>query len=171
MKHILFTIFIFVSGIEMYSQTRSQLTGEIYTTENTPVADAVVILKDSLVNTTAYNIVYSDSLGRFSVLAPDACANQLLISCLGYKQTICPLSTSINHLQIILKEDNSIKLDEVIVKGIRQLTKVESDRLVYNMDANPFSDDNALEAFKYVPFVASDGHTFLSSEKVKRKFM
>lgn len=52
MKHILFTIFIFVSGIEMYSQTRSQLTGEIYTTENTPVADAVVILKDSLVNTT-----------------------------------------------------------------------------------------------------------------------
>lgn len=59
----------------MYSQTRSQLTGEIYTTENTPVADAVVILKDSLVNTTAYNIVYSDSLGRFSVLAPDACAN------------------------------------------------------------------------------------------------
>lgn len=73
MKHILFTIFIFVSGIEMYSQTRSQLTGEIYTTENTPVADAVVILKDSLVNTTAYNIVYSDSLGRFSVLAPDAC--------------------------------------------------------------------------------------------------
>lgn len=130
----------------MYSQTRSQLTGEIYTTENTPVADAVVILKDSLVNTTAYNIVYSDSLGRFSVLAPDARANQLLISCLGYKQTICPLSTSINHLQIILKEDNSIKLDEVIVKGIRQRTKVESDRLVYNMDANPFSDDNALEA-------------------------
>ena len=144
----------------MYSQTRSQLTGEIYTTENTPVADAVVILKDSLVNTTAYNIVYSDSLGRFSVLAPDARANQLLISCLGYKQTICPLSTSINHLQIILKEDNSIKLDEVIVKGIRQRTKVESDRLVYNMDANPFSDDNALEAFKYVPFVASDGQRF-----------
>ena len=55
MKHILFTIFIFVSGIEMYSQSRFQLTGEIYTTENIPVADAVMILKDSLVNTTAYN--------------------------------------------------------------------------------------------------------------------
>ncbi len=71
MKHILFTIFIFVSGIEMYSQIQSKLTGEIYTTENTSVADAVVILKDSLVNTTAYNIVYPSSLSCHTIIGKE----------------------------------------------------------------------------------------------------
>ncbi len=119
-----------------------------------------MVLIDSLNNTTAYNIVYSDSLGRFSVIAPDKRANQLFVSRLGYKETICPFSPNTSHLRIVLEEASSLKLDEVIVKGVRQRAKVENDRLVYNMDTNPFRDDNALEAFKYVPFIASDGHRF-----------
>ncbi len=158
MKRIFFSLSVLVSWIDTYSQ--SQLAGKIYTTKNTPISDAVVVLIDSLNNTTAYNIVYSDSIGRFSVIAPDMRANQLFVSCLGYKETICSFSPNTSHLRIILEKVSSIKLDEVIVKGVRQRAKVENDRLVYNMDTNPFRDDNALEAFKYVPFIASDGQRF-----------
>ena len=110
--------------------------------------------------TMAYHVTYSDSLGRFFVVDPNKRANQLFVSCLGYKQVLLPFSLKTSHLRVVLEKDNSLNLDEVIVKGIKQRTKVENDRLVYNMDTNPFSNDNALEAFKYVPFVASDGQRF-----------
>lgn len=63
-------------------------------------------------------------------------------------------------MRITLEKDGNFSMDEVIVKGVRQRTKVENDRLVYDMETNPFSNDNALEAFKYVPFIASDGQHF-----------
>lgn len=156
----LFSIIVIGCAFTNSAQAQSKLIGEIYSTDGFPITDAVAILRDSLNHETAYHVAHSDSLGRFYVAAPDKRANQLFVSCLGYKQAICPFSTSTSHVRIVLEGDNSMKLDEVIVKGIRQRTKVESDRLVYNMDTNPFSDDNALEAFKYVPFVASDGQRF-----------
>lgn len=160
MKRILLSLFIFIYGVETYSQAQSRLTGEVYAVDDTPIVDAVVILKDSLSNPTAYNIVYSDSLGRFAAIAPDKRTNQVFVSCVGYKQKCIPFLLGTSHLRIVLEEDDNIKLDEVVVKGIRQRTKVENDRLVYNMDTNPFNNDNALEAFKYVPFIASDGQRF-----------
>lgn len=141
-------------------QAQSKLNGEIYTTDGFPITDAVAVLKDSLNHAMAYHVTYSDSLGRFFVVDPNKRANQLFVSCLGYKQVLLPFSLKTSHLRVVLEKDNSLNLDEVIVKGIKQRTKVENDRLVYNMDTNPFSNDNALEAFKYVPFVASDGQRF-----------
>lgn len=142
----------------VHSQTK--LTGEIYTAGDIPVADVVVVLRDSLNKAEAYNIAYSDSLGKFSIARPDKRANQLFIRGLGYKQTCLPFSPGTNRVQVELEKDGSFDLEEVIVKGVRQRTKVETDRLVYNMDTNPFSNDNALESFKYVPFIASDGQRF-----------
>jgi len=51
-------------------------------------------------------------------------------------------------------------LDEVIVKGIRQRIMMENDRLTCDMNTNPFNKDNALEASKYAPFIASNEQSF-----------
>lgn len=37
---------------------------------------------------------------------------------------------------------------------------MESDRLIYDMNTNPFNNDNTLEASKYVPFIALNGQSF-----------
>ncbi len=143
-----------------FAQTPIKLTGEIYTIGKSPVEDAVVVLKDSLNQNSEYHVVYSDSLGRFSVDAPDKRINLMLVRCLGYKPVRIPLSADKKNLLIIMEKDGSSNLDEVVVKGVRQRTRMEHDRLVYNMETNPFKNDNAMEAFKYVPFIASDGQSF-----------
>lgn len=48
MKRTLLSLFI--SGIETYSRAQSQLTGEVYNVDDTPVVNAVVVLKYSLSN-------------------------------------------------------------------------------------------------------------------------
>jgi len=156
----LFSIIVIGCAFTNSVQAQSKLIGEIYTTDGFPITDAVAVLKDSLNHTTAYHVTYSDSLGRFFMADLDKRANQLFISCLGYKQILLPFSLKTSRMRVVLEKDDSFSLNEVVVKGVRQRTKVENDRLVYNMDTNPFSNDNALEAFKYVPFIASDGQRF-----------
>lgn len=156
----LFSVIVIGWVIANLAQAQSKLTGEIYTTDGFPIADAVVVLKDSLDHATAYHIAYSDSLGRFFMENPDKRANQLFVSRLGYKPVFLPFLLKTSRMRITLEKDGNFSMDEVVVKGVRQRTKVENDRLVYDMETNPFSNDNALEAFKYVPFIASDGQHF-----------
>lgn len=160
-KTFLFIIIFSVCYIgSLFAQSHTKLTGEIRSKHDTPIPDAVIILRDSLNTQETFGIAYSDSLGYFSLPMSDKRANQLVIMNLGYKQAIYSLSQQSKHIKVILYEDGNLNLDEVVVKGIRQRTKVESDRLVYDMATNPFGKDNVLEAFKYVPFVASDGQRF-----------
>lgn len=42
------------------------------------------------------------------------------------------------------------------VKARRVPVKVKTDRLVYNMKANPMKDGNALESFRYIPFITAN---------------
>lgn len=86
----LFSVIVIGWVIANLAQAQSKLTGEIYTTDGFPIADAVVVLKDSLDLATAYHIAYSDSLGRFLMENPDKCANQLFVSRLGYKPIFLP---------------------------------------------------------------------------------
>lgn len=147
-------------SITLLAQSQTRLTGEICSEHNIPISDAIIVLRDSLETQETFGVAYSDSLGHFSLAMPDSRVNQLVIMNLGYKQAVYPLSKQSKHIKVVLYEDGSLDLDGVVVKGIRQRTKVESDRLVYDMATNPFGKDNALEAFKYVPFVASDGQRF-----------
>ncbi|WP_373749273.1 hypothetical protein, partial [Bacteroides heparinolyticus] len=156
------TLFMMILGvcITSVSQAQIKLEGDISSSTNVLVADAMILLQDSLNNITIYNTTFSDSLGHFTIIRSDKRANQLLIRCLGYKQKTVPLRSGTDYLKIVLEEDDSFELNEVVVRGIRRRIKIEDDRMVYDIERNPFKDDNAIEAFKYVPFIASDGQHF-----------
>lgn len=156
------TLFMMILGvcITSVSQAQIKLEGDISSSTNVLVADAMILLQDSLNNITIYDTTFSDSLGHFTIFRSDKRANQLLIRCLGYKQKTVPLRSGTDYLKIVLEEDDSFELNEVVVRGIRRRIKIEDDRMVYDIERNPFKDDNAIEAFKYVPFIASDGQHF-----------
>ena len=151
---------IFWVCITSVAQGQVKLEGDIYSSTNVPVADVLVLLRDSLNNVETYNTAFSDSLGHFLIIRPDERANQLFVRAFGYNQKIVPFLSGTEYIKIILEEDGSLKLNEVVVRGIRKRIKLEDDRIVYDIEKNPFKNDNALEAFKYVPFIASDGQRF-----------
>lgn len=155
-------ILVVIFGVYIIStvQAQTKLEGDIYSSTNIPVADAMVLLRDSLDNIAVYNTVISDSLGHFTIISPNEKANQLLVRSLGYNQKTTPFLSGTEYVKIVLEEDEAFKLDEVIVRGVRRRIKIEDDRMVYDIERNPFKDDNAIEALKYVPFIASDGQHF-----------
>lgn len=83
-------------------------------------------------------------------------SNRITVSRLGYISQTIPLSVSHTSIAIILLKDTTFQLKEVTVKARRVPVKVKTDRLVYNMKANPMKDGNALESFRYIPFITAN---------------
>lgn len=94
----LFSIIVIGCAFTNSAQAQSKLIGEIYTMDGFPINNAVAVLKDSLNHAMAYHVTYSDSLGRFFVVDPNKRANQLFVSCLGYKQVLLPFSLKTSHM-------------------------------------------------------------------------
>lgn len=155
---ILLTLF-FVLNNASYAQSERNFTGVVLSSDAPFIANAMLVLRDSL-NKKTYKVYYSDRVGKFNFSINNNKVNMLLIFSMGYKQKEIPLSSSNKNLKVFLQKDSAVNLGEVVIKGKRSPLKIETDRLVYNMKTNPAKNDNALEALKYIPFIASDGEHF-----------
>lgn len=157
---IICIIFSLMIQATLASQSNTRISGTILDMDRKAVADVVVMARDSLSETIRPIMAYTDNLGNFRMQDTLFIYNQIVVSRLGYiTKSIC-LDRQIAKMTIILEKDSTYNLDEVLVKGYRALIKVETDRLIYNMEANPHKKDNVLECFKSIPLLFSDGNSF-----------
>lgn len=168
-KYITTLTLIFIFNGALSAQAERKFFGVVLSSDRQIIANAKIELRDSLDKTKTYKVHYSDSIGKFNFSVNDNKVNQILIGLNGYKQKKIPLSDSNNGLVVFLQKDSVVNLQEVVVKGKRTPMKIETDRLVYDMETNPAKNDNALEAFKYIPFVVSDGERFAIIGKSETK--
>jgi len=136
--------------------TAQNIDGRITDKQGQGVGYATVTLLDN--DTTFLAGTTCDEKGNFS-LPQNAKAKMLKVSYVGYKTQFTPIinnkAGARNTIQI---EEDSHELQEVEVVSMRQLVKTESDRLSYNMEADPESKtQNLLDMLRKVPMVSVDG--------------
>lgn len=83
------------------------------------------------------------------------------MSRIGYHSRSFPLLPFREKKQLccVLERDSTCTLDEVTVKAYRPMLKVDADKLIYDMSANPLRNDNALESFRYIPLLQADNQS------------
>jgi hypothetical protein len=93
----------------------------------------------------------SDDLGEFGI---DMQQNDsyLYVVSIGYNPQTVTLEPEQTTVRIELG-DADYMLDEIIVTAQKQAIQLKTDRIVFDMSANPLKSHSALEALKFVPLV------------------
>ncbi len=122
------------------------INSRVLDSENQPIEFANV---SAFVNDSIVGGCVTDSIGRFSLIAPDNC-DKIRVSYIGFADAI--LSPQNGNLGNIILQQKSITLKEVEVKA--PLIRREADRIVLNVAANPLSaNKDAQELLKTAPGV------------------
>lgn len=155
-KKVVLVIVLSLGFITALAQNQSR--GIIVDSNDEPIFNATVseMLPE---NSHVINMVLSDSLGKFKMNLKSN-HSYLYVSCLGYQPQKVELNSRTVDLKIVLKNDSSLVLNEVVVSARRPTVRLKSDRIVYDLSTNPFKDDTALEMMKFVPLVSSNSESF-----------
>ncbi len=122
------------------------INGRVLDSENQPIEFANV---SAFVNDSIVGGCVTDSIGRFSLTAPNDC-DKIRVSYIGFTDSI--LSPQDGNIGNIILQQTSTTLKEVEVKA--PLIRREADRIVLNVAANPLSaNKDALELLKTAPGV------------------
>jgi outer membrane receptor protein involved in Fe transport len=160
MKKIIMVIFCSSVILSVSAQVKEkvyQVKGQIIENikgEGVPYA-TVVISADSLKEKKA---MACDANGNFSINLDSARRYQLTVTSVGYKQLDLPFlvttfKTDLGKISI----EQGIELQEVTVTAQKPLVKVDPDKIVYSMEADPEAQtNNALEMLRKVPLVNVD---------------
>ncbi len=122
------------------------IKGKVIDSESQPIefANVTAFVNDSIVGGCV-----TDSIGKFSLTAPDDC-DKIRISYIGFADAILPLEGG--NLGNIMLQQTSTTLKGVEVKA--PLIRREADRIVLNVAANPLSaNKDAQELLKTAPGV------------------
>jgi hypothetical protein len=118
---------------------------------------ATVIIKNDTVKVKTAQAC--DASGRFSIKLNTPARYTLIVSSVGYKELNMPLKISgpATDLGKISLEEGVV-LKEVTITAQKPLVKVDPDKIVYSMEADPEAQtNNVLEMLKKVPLVTVDG--------------
>lgn len=120
------------------------IKGRVLDSENQPIEFANI---SAFVNDSIIGGCMTDSIGHFSLTAPNDC-NKIRVSYIGFTDAI--LSPQDGNLGNIMLRQTSTTLKEVVVKA--PLIRKEADRIVLNVAANPLSaNKDAHELLKQPP--------------------
>lgn len=155
-------LFIFGSSVSLLIAAQNpadifNVKGQIVvkdTHEAVPFA-TIVISKDSIKEN---KVQACDINGRFSVKLSSRGNYLLKVTSVGYKVLTKSFSVSTPDSDMGLIElEQGIELKEVTVTAQKPLVKVEPDKIVYSMEADPESQtNNVLEMLRKVPLVNVD---------------
>jgi outer membrane receptor for ferrienterochelin and colicin len=139
-------------------QTNFQLSGKVVdntTSEGVPFA-TVYLKKDSV---TIVKAMACDNNGQFTFNLAEGQKYILNITAIGYKELKMPVNLTDKKTTLgnILLEQSAAALKEVEVTAQKPLVKMDVDKIVYSMEADPESStNNALEMLRKVPLVTVD---------------
>lgn len=154
---------IFISmPLSAYSQKQSlhTITGSVAdSVTNNSVAYATVAIVDSTMNVV--NAVAADMTGSFSMQMKEGGAFELIVSSLGYATYRSPVEIDMTQKRSDLGKillTPGMEIEEVVIAAQRPLVKLEPDKLVYSVEADPEANSSTLsEILRKVPQLSLDG--------------
>lgn len=150
-------LLVIVLSIFAISQLKAQnITGKVVDMANQPVEFANVVLY-SLPDSTLISGTITDSRGEFAIMQDIAGEAFLKISYIGFEAQVVPAATG---QTIVLKEDNDL-LQEVVVKGYRNVYRMGSDGIVASVKNTVLETlPNANAVISQLPFLSGRDGTF-----------
>lgn len=143
----------------LFLPAKGQMTGLVTDKEGKGIADAVVLWEDTLSHFQTPRFTYTNAEGKFLIHPEANRPNRLTASRIGYVSQTIPLAIGETSIAIVMPRDTTFQLEEVTVKARRIPVKVKTDRLVYDMEANPMKDGNTLESLRYIPMLQTKGES------------
>jgi outer membrane receptor protein involved in Fe transport len=151
------TISVSISALAQNKPISYQVSGQIVekiSGKGVPFA-TVVIANDSI---KEKKVQACDASGNFSLNMSSQLKYTLIITSVGYKEIRMPLIISQQKTELgKLPMEEGIELKEVTITAQKPLVKIEPDKIVYSMEADPEAQtNNTLEILKKVPLVTVD---------------
>ena len=150
-------LFLFSSLFAQQNAVKYQVTGQVIeNVQGKGVPFATVILKNDSLKVKKAQAC--DVNGRFSFDLNAPLGYILTVSSVGYKEVTMPvivsnLKTDVGKITI----EEGVMLKEVTVAAQKPLVKVDPDKIVYSMEADPDAQaNNALEMLRKVPLITVD---------------
>ena len=127
-----------------------KIKGKVMDKKGAPISTAIIVEKKGVYGN---NMAESDTNGRFEIEIQTG--SSLVVSAVGYlpielKSTECRVGEPLN---IILETNPDFTLEEVVKVAKRKTIVTTPTGLIYNMNDNPLKNDDALEAFRFVPMM------------------
>jgi len=153
MKIIKFTsLIILLIPYVFFSQ--NSVNGNIQNQEKAPVAFANVILLSAEDSTSVYKGSISEDDGSFLIENIEDSTYLLKVSFVGYKEYLQKVSVKGNtNIPVIILEETSDALDEVVVNARKPKITRKIDRLVFEVENTILSTGNTFEVLKRTPGV------------------
>jgi len=166
MKTLLISIPILFFSITIFSQ--NIYTGKVADNQKEPIAFANVVIY-STTNKTLEKGSITDENGNFTVELNSKEGFYIEISFLGFETKKIELN-QITNLGIIILEENSNALDEVVIKAKKQSLIRKNDRLIFNINNTAVQEmGSAVDVLKVTPniVVRDDKLTMLGKSSVR----
>ncbi len=146
--------------LNLSAQDRSaQISGQLMNQNNEPIPYSTVALLDS--DSVVRAGVVSDYNGEYLLQKINAGTYRIIIKNLEYETHVIPpfslKESEIKRIPTVTLEMASIKIDEVVVTGKRELVEVHPDKMVFNVSSTVnASGSNGLELLGKAPGVMID---------------
>lgn len=133
-----------------WASSLEKVKGKITDKKGAPIPSALIA---ELIDVHSNNMVESDSLGYFEIEVKSG--SLLVVSAVGY----LPLELKSAEYQggkpvnITLELNPDFTMEDVVVAAKRKTITTTPTGLIYNMNENPLKDNDALEAFRFVPMM------------------
>lgn len=148
LKSIVYLFSVFSFSLAAQDLT---LSGKVRDANNIPItyANVVLLIDDA----TLLNGTTTDDNGFFNINLKEG-DYQLKITYLGFKTYIQKIElNSDTNLNVIILEESTEALQDAIVIAKRPTIKRLVDRLVFDVENSPLSNNNVLDILKYAPGV------------------
>ena len=117
---------------------------------------ATVILKNDSINEV--KMLASDVSGNFTIKLKTPQNYTLTVSAVGFKKANIPVTVSEVNTELgKLSLEEGVEVGEVTVTAQKPLVKMEADKIIFSMDADPEAQTtNSLEMLRKVPLISVD---------------
>jgi len=117
---------------------------------------ATVILKNDSINEV--KMLASDVSGNFTIKLKTPQNYTLTVSAVGFKKANIPVTVSEVNTELgKLSLEEGVEVAEVTVTAQKPLVKMEADKIIFSMDADPEAQTtNSLEMLRKVPLISVD---------------
>lgn len=161
---IFLSLFALVSSVSYGQNTAVNVTikGQVVdSVGNEPIPYATVSIADKATPDERLKAIPTDLDGHFQLSMTKKGEYLLFIEFLGKHTYVKPLSIGsqkVIDLALILMQDTSESLSEVVISATKPLVQVDLDKIVYSMEDDPEAKtNNVLDMLKKVPMVTVDG--------------
>lgn len=145
MKKTLLTLILFVLSFKLFAQLKT-IAGTVTDVSQVAIVNATIQVYRNA-ETKPYASTFTDSSGKFSISVMPK--DVIQVRHLGYLNFRTVAHTEA-LLAVVLKRDEN-NLNEITIKGAKQLVDLQFDRTVVNVDGNAKAGINAVDVIRRIP--------------------